>query len=254
MIPRLHLISRVASGGFSTVDHVRDLDTGIELALKRPQPGRRRSEEQLRHEAEVLGSVSHPHIVALHEAGEDEQGTYLLLEWVDGETLDQRIERETFTPTTLPQILAPVLQALGAVHAAGFAHGDLNASNVLLRRDGWVKLIDFGNAWPLDETKNRSITDPNVGSVHHMAPELFSGQTPSARSDLYAIGVMAWHALTRRFPFEGDTPAQIITGHLRLEFQPLPPSAISEWVHRLLCRDPSARPASALEALRSLQG
>ncbi|MDB6072659.1 MAG: serine/threonine protein kinase [Verrucomicrobiaceae bacterium] len=254
MTQRLHLISRVASGAFSTVDHVRDLDSGLELAFKRPQPGRRRAEEQLRREGEVLRSVSHPHIVALHEAGEDEEGGYLLLEWVDGETLDQRIERETFTATTLPSVLAPVLQALDAVHAAGFAHGDVSAANVLLRRDGWVKLIDFGNTWPLDETRDRSITEPNVGSVYHMAPELFSGQTPNIRSDMYALGVLAWHAITRRFPFEGETPAQVITGHLRLDLQPLPPSAISGWIHRLLSRDPSARPASALEALHSLQG
>ena len=252
MTSRIQLLSRVATGGFSTIDHARDLDTGIELAIKRPQPGRRRAEEQLHHEGEVLAQLRHDHIVALREAGEDEQGNYLALEWIDGESLSHLIDRQPFDADTLPAVLSPILRALASVHEAGFAHADLNASNILRRRDGWMKLIDFGNAWPLDKTQHRSMTEANVGSVHHMAPELFGGQPPNVRSDLYAIGVMAWHALTRRYPFDGETPAQVITAHLRFEYAPLPPSPFSEWLHRLLSRNPEARPVSASEALQTL--
>ena len=140
------------------------------------------------------------------------------------------------------------------MHAAGFAHADVNASNILIRLDGRLKLIDFGNAGALAETQARVMGEPNVGSVHHMAPELFSGQPPSVRSDLYAVGVMAYYALTRHHPFEGDTPAQVITAHLRSQYPALPPSTACGWVHRLLSRDPAARPASAVEALQSLMG
>lgn len=252
MISRIHLISRVAAGGFSTIDHVRELDSGLELAIKRPEPGRRRAEEQLHREGEVLGLVHHGHIVRLHEAGEDEQGGYLALEWIDGEPLSHVIERAPLNIPGLVQVLIPLLQALTTVHTAGFAHGDINASNVLLRRDGCLKLIDFGNAWPLGEAGTRSITDPNVGSIHHMAPELFTGHFPAVRSDLYALGVMAWQALTQRYPFDGDIPAQVITALLRQECPRLPPSLLGDWVHRLLSRDPALRPASALEALQTL--
>jgi len=252
MTSRIHLISRVAAGGFSTIDHVRDLDRGVELAIKRPHSERRRAEEQLHREGEVLGHLRHEHIVALHEAGEDEQGCFLALEWIDGEPLSHVIERAPLTAAALHGVLMPVLQALAAVHAAGFAHGDLNASNLLVRRDGFIKLIDFGNAWPLDDNEVRTITDPNVGSVHHMAPELFTGLPPAVPSDLYAIGVMAWQALSGDYPFDGETPAQVITAHLRQECPRLQSSPYSDWVHRLLSRDPGLRPASALEALQLL--
>ncbi len=252
MASRIHLISRVAAGGFSTVDHARDKETGTELAIKRPHPERRRAEEQLQREGEVLALINHEHIVKLHGAGEDEQGSYLALEWIDGEPLSQLVDRAPLSAAALTGVLTSVLQALSAVHEAGFAHGDLNASNVLQRRDGCIKLIDFGNAWPLGETGARIISDPNVGSVYHMAPELFSGRLPSVRSDFYAIGVMAWNALTQRYPFDGDTPAQVITAHLRQECPQLTGSPLDGWVHRLLSRDPALRPASALEALNLL--
>ncbi len=252
MTSRLQLISRIASGGFSTIDQARDLDTGAELAIKRAQAGRARAEEQLHREARVLARLHHEHIVALHEAAEDAQGPYLALEWIDGEPLAQRIEREPLDAATLPEFFVPLLEALHTVHQAGFAHADVNASNVLIRLDGHLKLIDFGNASALEETEVRLMGEPNVGSVHHMAPELFSAQHPSVRSDLYSVGVMAYHALTRRHPFEGETPAQVITAHLRSYYPTLPPSPASGWVQKLLSRDPASRPASAREALQEL--
>lgn len=249
---RLQLISRIASGGYSIIDQARDLDTGIELAIKRAQAGRVRAEEQLHREGCVLARLRHEHIVTLHEAGEDAQGGYLALEWIDGESLARRIEREPLNAATLPLLFIPLLEALEAVHDAGFAHADVNASNILVHLDGRLKLIDFGNAGALADTEARVMGGPNVGSVHHMAPELFSGQPPTVRSDLYAVGVTAYHALTRLHPFEGDTPAQVITAHLHSYYPTLPPSAVSTWVHRLLSRDPAARPASAREALQTL--
>ena len=245
MNPCFQLISRVATSGFSTVDHARDLRTGIEVAIKRPRPSQPEATAQWQREQDVLSRLHNENIVSLIEAGSDEAGPFLALEWIEGAAFPGRGQ-------DFAKMIKLVLRALSVVHAADFAHADINATNVLICHDGCLKLIDFGNVWPLGDTQTRAIHDANIGSVHHMAPELFSGAPPSVRSDFYALGVMAYHALAGRFPFEGDTPAQVITAHLRFDAKPLPFSPLGSWIHRLLSRDRAARPASAIEALETL--
>jgi len=246
------MISRVAESGFSTLDHALDLQRNVEVALKRPRADRPGADRHFQTEVRVLGSVRHEHIVSLDDTGRDAEGDYLAMEWIAGRTLDRHIQAHTLTDTALSGILRPLLQALAVLHAAGFAHADLNASNVMIPSDGQLKLIDFGNASPLDDSRERSLSDPNIGSIHHMAPELFNGRSPSVRTDLYAIGVIAVQALTQHYPFDGETKAQIITAHLRHTCPPLPGSGLNQWIHQLLARDPAARPGSVHEALQSL--
>ena len=199
-----------------------------------------------------MARIHHPNVVRLYEAGTDAQGPYLALEWLEGQTMEEQIERQPFDAARLRQVMIAALEALAAIHQEGFVHGDVNATNVLLPVDGGVKMIDLGNARPLGACGPVEKDQANIGSVHSMAPELFSGRPPSVRSDLYALGVLAWHGLTQRYPFDGDTPAQVITAHLRLVAPPLPVSTLAAWVQSLLARDPAARPASAAEALHSL--
>ncbi len=252
MTPRYQLISRVAESGFSTIDHAFDRERAVEVALKRPRRTSKDGAGQFQTEMRVLGSVQHEHIISLLDTGSDELGSFLALEWIEGATLDQRIRDRALTETELGAVLHPLLQALVFLHSAGFAHADLNASNIMISTSRHLKLIDFGNAAALADRQPRSLGDSNIGSIHHMAPELFSGQPPDVRSDLYAVGIIAFHALARRLPFDGENKAQIITAHLHQARPPLPSSSFDSWVGRLIARDPASRPASAGEALESL--
>ena len=252
MTARFQLIQRIASSGFSTIDHIRDEETGIQLALKRPRPNNDEALAQWHRELEVLSSIRHENVVALHDSGEDSDGPWMALEWIHGDSLAKLLEpAKPLAPEALPPILTGLLSALQVLHDAGYAHADINASNVLLCPDGRPKLIDFGNAWPLIHTEFRSFTEANVGSIHYMAPERFAGRPPSVSSDLYALGILASQWLLGHLPFEGDR-AQIITAHLRSAPPALPPCPCSSWILQLLAKDPSARPASALDAQRAL--
>ena len=252
MTPRYQMISRVAESGFSTLDHALDRQRAIEVALKRPLGDHPGADQHFQTEVRVLGSVRHDHIVSLYDTGRDAEGGYLAMEWIAGPTLDHLIHAHALNDTALRGILRPLLQALAVLHAAGFAHADLNASNVMIRSDGQLKLIDFGNASPLGDSRERNLSDPNIGSIHLMAPELFNGRPPSVRTDLYAVGVMAVQALTQRHPFDGETKAQIITAHMRHICPHLPGSGLNQWIQQLIARDPAARPGSVHEALQSL--
>ena len=252
MNSRFQSISAPILGGYSLIEHVRDSAAGIDLAIKRPRNDKPGSLEHWQRERECLTILLHPNIIKLHASGEDEIGPFMALEWVAGGSLAAKIDKQPLDEISLTLVLKHVLEALIAVHTAGYAHADVNASNLLTGTGGRVVLIDFGNAWPLHNTYSRAIDAANIGSVHHMAPELFAGSSPTLQTDLYALGVMACHALTGRFPFDGDTQAQVITGHLRME--PVLPTAPpwSNWLRRLLSRKPSHRPTTAFEALQSL--
>ena len=253
MTPRYQTLSRIAETGFSTVDHVLDRETGREAALKRPRLGNAEALKQLETEAAVLSGLRHDHIVKLLGGGADEHGRYLAFEWIEGPSLDSVIHQRPAGDDQLGRLLPPLLRALIAVHAAGWCHADLSASNILIHAtSGAPALIDFGNASALEDDRPRNLEDANIGSIHHMAPELFAGRPPSVRSDLYALGVIAFHALTGRYPFEGSSKAQIITAHLRQPRPLLPHSILGPWIHGLLSRDPAARPVSAEAALLAL--
>lgn len=262
--PRFQLWEKVASTGLSGVWHAFDPQLDVEIALKRPhsphsrapEPERAPSpglgEQALDREIRALRNLIHPHVVTLLDHGRDEDGRFLCLNWIDGESLEVRLARQPLTEAQTQALMRSLLSALSAVHSAGYAHGDIKAGNVIVDAKGHATLIDFGNATPLGTQ-----APDQVGSIHGMAPELFDGAPRSVASDLYATGVLAYQCLTGQFPFEGETKPQVIAAHVRHWRIPIArrcaiSETFAEWIESLIATNPAQRPPSAEAARHAL--
>lgn len=245
MQPRFEILDLVHRSAFSTVERALDHQSGSTVALKRPL----KPSDHWQREALAFDRIPpHANLIRRLDEGSDERGPFRVLECITGPSLDSFHADEPEARL----ILRSILHGLAAIHDNGFIHGDLSPANVLLPIEGAAKLIDLGTATPIAEAT------PNlVGSIHCMAPERFDNIPPSIASDIYAVGVIASHLLSGRYPFEGDTTAQIITAHHRQQRQPLRDQcaitpALEAWINHLLARDPAQRPSNAPQALALL--
>ncbi|MBX7113834.1 MAG: protein kinase [Myxococcaceae bacterium] len=209
-----------------------------------------RDMERLLEEARVVNAIQHRNIISIFGAGELSDGRqYLVMEYLEGETLDARLERETKLSVrdALP-ILQGVLAALDAAHKVGIVHRDLKPANVFLAKqadgESWVKLLDFGLARKEEKREVSRI----AGTPDYIAPEHARGKAPTPASDLYGFGVLAFHVLTGRLPFIGSMPIEVMDQHVHnvppspREFEPTLPQAMVDLVLWLLQKDPERRP------------
>ncbi|MDR3534962.1 MAG: protein kinase [Acetobacteraceae bacterium] len=221
----------IGSGASGVVYHAWDPDLMRRVAIKRVQLlGRTDAEQQelrarFRREAQIAGRLGHSGVVSVYDYGEQAGAAYLVMEFVDGDSLaallqDLRQRNETMTPERAVAIVQEMLLALAACHRAGVLHRDIKPGNVMLSRNGAVKLTDFGIA--RTETSDLTAQGALIGTPTYMSPEQFESRAPvDARSDLYACGVVLYELLTGRKPFEGDLFA--VMHQVRTE-QPVPPS------------------------------
>lgn len=202
-------------------------------------------------EARAAARLDDPRIVGIHEVGEDAGRSYIVMQWVDGETLESRVERSgPLTPEQALAVMKETLAALSAAHAAGLVHRDVKPGNILLAANGGVKLADFGLA-----VAGGGEEGDTVGSFLFMAPEQGYGGDVDARADLYAVGATWHYALTGEPPF-GRKSAEAFLRHR----EEAPPDAAAlrpgvstrnaRLIARLLAKRPEERLASAAEALR----
>jgi serine/threonine protein kinase len=259
------VIRPIAGGGMAGVYLARQHKLGRYVALKllNVLPGDDPEvAARFLHEARVAGSLSHPNIIATHDYFVHDGIACIAMEYMPHGSL-----RPHAHSLSLPQIagvLDGVLGALRHAHENGVVHRDVKPENVLLA-DRAVKLADFGIAKALSHLTTlgfQTAPGANFGTPAYMAPELAEHGTASPRSDLYAVGVMAYEMLTRRLPFgdaEHPTPASILLGHIRGEVTPptrvvptLDPR-LGAWIERMMARDPAARPDGADEAWRELE-
>ncbi|MBX3222303.1 MAG: serine/threonine protein kinase [Labilithrix sp.] len=260
---RYELGPAIGSGGFGTVFRARDRRTGADVAVKLVAPGlgSEVAAQRLRREGEILCRVASRHVARVHDAGDDESGAWLVTELVDGAPLAVPTLGRPLLPHEVLRVARGVLEGLAAVHAAGIVHGDVKPSNVLVPRgdkalDG-AKLVDFGLARIVPRSEvAASIGEPMtrqgsvLGTARYMAPELLSGGEPTARSDLYAAGLVLFELLDDGplFPV-GDVRAQL---RARVANDPLlrerVPEPLSDVLERMLAREPAARWADAREA------
>lgn len=162
-------------------------------------------------EAKLAARVVHPGVVVIHDAGEQEGLLFLVMELVEGESLASRLRRGQY-PTTQEAMewAAQVAEALGAAHQAGIVHRDVKPANVLITKDGRVKVSDFGVAKAVGEGTNLTRTGTTVGSPAYMSPEQVKGEQVDARSDLFSLGVMLYEMLLRKRPFPADTLTTLV--------------------------------------------
>jgi serine/threonine-protein kinase len=246
---RYELIEPLASGGEAEVWRARDLQNGGEVALRRARP-----EHHLSNPAESAPMPKfHPGWVQYLGAGHDARGgPYQVFELLRGETLAQRGERGSLTPADWFAFARESLAAVAALHAAGWTHGDLNASNFL-------RLDAAPHAWKLLELPflHLASAKPHTslfGSIHTLAPEQLEGRAAGLASDVYALGCLYYKAAAGEYPHHGPTSADIAIARLRFPPDPLGakapgfPPAWADWTMTLLEREPQKRPDAATAA------
>ncbi len=268
-LARYEIGELLAVGGLGEVYRAWDRHLRRRVALKRiltVGPGAAFAQEAAGKEAMHLAALQHPNIVTVHDFGRDAQGPYVVMELVEGETLESVASRAAFPLTDFLRLARESLDALSAAHAIGMLHRDLKPGNLMLKWGGatstfQVKLLDFGLSKISEkpQTQTRLIDNSVFGSIHFMAPEQFEGKPFDQRTDLYALGCLFYYALTRQNPFRGDTVAEVMNAHLQHHFTSLAvlrpdlPPTLAGWVEKLFALKPDDRFQTAADALQQLE-
>src|ERR671929_951483 len=246
---------RLGSGGMADVYLAEDQELGRRVALKLLNDRHAADDqfvERFRREAQSAAGLNHPNIVSIFDRGQAEGTYYIAMEYLDGRTLKELLVRNGPTPVPIAVDYArQILGALAFAHRNGIVHRDIKPHNIVVRRDGRLKVTDFGIArsGASQMTEAGSI----VGTAQYLSPEQARGAPVDARSDLYSLGIVLYEMLTGKVPFTGDAPVEIAMKHLSQV--PKPPS---EWrdevphdldavVMRALAKDPEQRYGSAEE-------
>ena len=253
----------LGGGGMAEVylahDDLLDRDVAMKV-LRKQYAGDPQFVERFEREAKNAASLSHPNIVAVHDRGRTEDGSYyIVMECVPGGTLKERIQREGALPPLEAAALArQVARALEAAHRRGVVHRDIKPQNVLLAEGGEAKVADFGIARAASSstmTKTSSV----MGTAHYLSPEQALGEPASPKSDLYSLGVVLYEMLTGELPHDAETPMGIAMKHVHGqirppgEIKPGVPGGLNAVVVRLLAKDPDQRYGDAVELAEDLE-
>ncbi|MBI4574645.1 MAG: protein kinase [Planctomycetes bacterium] len=246
-------------GGMGTVYLARHTELERPVALKVISPealGNPGSAVRFLREARLAARVRHPRVVSVHSAGQVDGVHYIEMERVDGTSLDHVLAQGQLAVNEAVRIILQAAEGLAAAHTAGVVHRDVKPGNLLVQRDGGVKVSDFGLARSAAE-QGMALTRAGqvIGSPHYMAPEQVRGQEVDARADVYSLGATLYHSLTGRPPFEGEGVMELLQKQLRAE--PLSPRARNPAVPETLCvvlsRMMAKEPASRYPGMAAVQ-
>jgi Tol biopolymer transport system component len=257
-----HVEQRVGEGGMGVVYRAQDTRLGRTVAVKALPPTLARDPHRrarFEHEARILASLNHPGIAAIHGVEETARGPVLVLEFIPGQTLAQRLARGALPLDEALSIAAQIARGLEAAHAAGVIHRDLKPSNIQITPQGVVKILDFGvakQAPPISEPQpdaGATIPGSLIGTAAYMSPEQARGRPVDRRTDLWAFGCVLYEMLTGRHAFDGDTSSDTVAAVLRAEpdWSGIPsatPPAVVRLLHRCLEKDPDRRQRDAGDA------
>jgi predicted ATPase len=247
-------------GGMGEIYRAYDTRLGRYVALKFLSEGAADAAavKKFVHEARAASALNHPNIITVHDIAESEAGQFIVMELVDGKTLRDLINARSPVEAMLP-VLTQVTGAISAAHEAGIVHRDIKPENVMVRHDGYVKLLDFGLSRPApllaDSAVTASVTmdEPGrlVGTVRYMSPEQASGEPVDAASDIFSLGVVFYEVTTWCHPFEGDSLLRVLGAIASLT--PVRPSQLNpgvstvfdELILGMLEKDKTRRPTAA---------
>ena len=246
-IGHYQVVSLLGVGGMGQVYLAEDAKLGRKVALKLLRTSYTRDESRWRRfqqEARAASALNHPNILTIHELGEVDGEQFIATEFVEGETLRERLQRAPLNLAETLDIAVQIAGALAAAHKAGIVHRDIKPENIMLRHDGYVKVLDFGLAKlteqqePATETRATENVDMStslvMGTVKYMSPEQARGRQVDPRSDIFSFGVVLYEMISGSPPFEGKNSNELISTILKKEPSPL--TDVSEETQRLISR------------------
>jgi eukaryotic-like serine/threonine-protein kinase len=269
MLSHYQIVSLLGKGGMGEVYLAEDTRLGRRVALKfLPATFINNTERLYRfeQEARATAALNHPNIVTIHEIGQHENLHFIVMEYVQGQTLRQLISNRPLTIDCALEFARQIITALIAAHEAGIIHRDLKPENIMIRLDGLVKVLDFGLAEVItfttaeDNQPQSAATRAEwiIGTVSYMSPEQARGLLLDARTDIFNLGIMLYEMIAGQPPFPGVTPSELITTLLTTEPVPLTQvapgisDALQHFVNRILRKNPADRYQSCQELLRDL--
>src|SRR5262244_3286459 len=265
------IVSKIGTGGMGEVYLAQDTKLDRKVAIKFLNEQFRKDEDKLNRfvrEAKAASALNHPNILTVHEIGEVDGKNYIATELIDGHTLHQHLaQKESLPLNTILKIGVQVAEALSAAHQAGIIHRDIKPENIMIRRDGYAKVLDFGLAklsetapmptGPDEPTRFQVNTNPGIvmGTVFYMSPEQARGNPTDARTDIWSLGVVLYEMLARKVPFTGDTTSHTIVSILEKEPLTLEnvPAELQRIVRKALTKDADMRYQSARDLLIDLK-
>ncbi|MEU4425132.1 protein kinase [Actinoplanes sp. NPDC024001] len=247
---RYRLENELGRGGMAVVWRARDevLDRPVAVkVLAGHYAGEDRFRARILHEARAAATLSHPNIAQIYDFGESEEDgrrvPYVVMELINGPTLQQRVKRGRIPPRTVFRICGEVATALAVAHEEGLVHRDIKLANVMVTTGG-AKVVDFGIAAVAGPA---SPEDALLGTPAYLAPERLTGGAIEPASDVYALGVLLYRLLAGMAPWSVETTTQMLSAHIYLEPEPMPPLPgvpveVADLVERCLAKDPAGRP------------
>ena len=259
IVGRYEIEKRIGSGGMGEVYLAADPHLGRYVAIKVLNPEYANNESNIRRfiqEAKAASALNHPNILTIHEIGQTDQSHYIVSEYIEGQTLRGALGVEDLSLRKVLDITIQIAEALSAAHSARIIHRDIKPENIVLRADGYVKVLDFGLAKLMpspagfeDETLEQNQTSKGLilGTVRYMAPEQARAATVDQRTDIFSLGVLLYEMVTGRTPFAGDSTLDVLANLLSKEPEPLcllapgVPDELQRIVSKTLRKDPDER-------------
>jgi predicted ATPase len=249
------ILDQLGWGGMGVVYKARDLRLGRVVALKFLPPEYARDPDRLalfHREARTASALNHPHICTVHDLGEHDGRPFIVMEFIEGRTLRELIGDRPGIEVTA-RFVGQAARALAVAHAAGVVHRDVKPENMMVRADGYLKVLDFGLARQLPGaggSSTGSVFGGVTGTVPYMSPEQARGERPGPASDIFSLGIVLYEVVTGRHPFPGANPLDILNAIV--DEAPVPPSglepevpaALDVLVGRMLEKDPADRPSA----------
>ncbi len=274
-ISHYRILEKLGAGGMGEVYLAEDMKLGRKIAIKILSEEFTTNKDRLHRfeqEASAASNLNHPNILTIHEMGVDDGRHYIATEFIDGVTLRRKMVAAQLETHTILDIAVQVASALEEAHAAGIVHRDIKPDNIMVRRNGYVKVLDFGLA-KLTETVDRSPADAEaatrvmvhtdagvvMGTSHYMSPEQARGKPVDARSDIWSLGVVIYEMIAGRTPFEGETSTDVIVAITQKEppplarFAPDAPAELDWIVMKALRKDRDERYQTIKELITDLK-